>query len=219
MNIAMRLTALLLLAAPTIECAEPVEPVTKQFLRYIYGDDDITLTNICHPSDDSWMLRGAKNTNALAALATMPFAPKVTGVSSGIVGSDIYFVELRDGLVDPAFNLDGIYQLHRQLVLRFLYASLSRDQPTLRRLVTDAGKVEIAGPKAAPGEMDQYGSIIAMMPVVRLSNAADDAKTRSVTYRIPVGEVALSLTLIKDGNTWKIDTSKTVRVPLEFFFR
>jgi hypothetical protein len=67
--------------------------------------------------------------------------------------------------------------------------------------------------------MDQYGSIIELMPVVRSSKPADDAKSRTVTYRVPLGEEALALTLIKDGSTWRIDTSKSVRVPLEFFFR
>jgi hypothetical protein len=89
----------------------------------------------------------------------------------------------------------------------------------LGRVTTDASKVKIDGPKAASGDMDQYGSILEMMPVVRASKPADDAKSRTVTYRVPIGEEALTLTLIKDGNTWKIDTSKTVRVPLEFFFR
>jgi hypothetical protein len=65
--------------------------------------------------------------------------------------------------------------------------------------------------------MDQYGSIIETMPVVRSSRAADDAKTRTVTYRVPMGDAALALTLVKDGSTWKVDTSKSVRVPLEFF--
>jgi len=131
----------------------------------------------------------------------------------------IYFIELRDGLVDPAFNLDGIYLMHRQLVLRFIYSTLEGDQTMLGRLATDASKIQIVGPKAAPGDMDQYGSIIEMMPVVRSSRAADDAKTRTVTYRVPMGDAALALTLVKDGSTWKVDTSKSVRVPLEFFFR
>ena len=60
------------------------------------------------------------------------------------------------------FKLDGISVMHRQLVLRFLYAA---------------------------------------------------------TYRVPIGDEALTLTLLKEGSTWKIDTSKSVRVPLEFFFR
>ena len=216
MRTALRLIALLLLVTPA---AQSAEPVAKQFLRYVYGADGIALTNICHSSDDLWMLRGARNTNALAALNTLQFDAKGTGVVSGIVGTDIYFVELRDGRVDPAFNLDGIYMMHRKLVLMFLYASLSGDQTTLRRLSTDASKVQIVGPKAAPGDMDQYGSIIEMMPVVRASKPVEDAKSRTVTYRVPLGDAALSLTLVKDGNTWKVDTSKTIRVPLEFFFR
>ncbi len=216
MNTIIRLIALLSVSASVAQCAEPV---AKQFLRYIYGADGINLTNVCHPSDDSWMLRGDKNANALTALDTEKITSKSTGVTSGVLGTDVYFIEMRDGKVDPAFNLNGIYLLHRQLILRFLYSSLERDQPTLRRLVTDASKVQILGPKAAPGDMDQYGSIIELMPVVRSSKSADDVKSKTVTYRVPVGDVALSLTLVKDGNTWKIDTSKTVRVPLEFFFR
>src|SRR4029450_13302985 len=65
----------------------------------------------------------------------------------------------------PTFNLDGIYVMHRQLVLRFIYSALSQNRGMLGRLVTDASKVKIDGPKAAPGDMDQYGSIIELMPV------------------------------------------------------
>jgi hypothetical protein len=216
MNNTIRLIALFLFTAPI---AQSAEPVARQFLRYMYGADDINVTNICHHSDDLWMVRGARNTNALAALNAEKIEAKRTGVSSGVLGTDIYFIELRDGLVDPAFNLDGIYLMHRQLVLRFIYSTLSRDQTMLGRLSTDAGRIQIVGPTAAPGDMDQYGSIIEMMPVVRSSRAADDAKTRTVTYRVPMGDTALALTLVKDGSTWKVDTSKTVRVPLEFFFR
>jgi len=132
---------------------------------------------------------------------------------------DIYFIETRDGKVDPAFKLDGIYILHRQLVLQFLYAALSQNRRMHGRLATDSSKVRIVGPKAPPGDMDQYGSILQMMPVVRSSKPADDAKSRTVSYRVPIGDEALKLTLRKDGSTWKIDTSRTVQVPLGFFFR
>jgi hypothetical protein len=216
MKIIIQFFALLLVSVSVAQCAEPA---AKQFLRYIYGADGIELTNVCHPSDDAWMLRGAKNTNALAELDTLKISAKPTGITSGLVGRDIYFIETRDGRVDPAFNLDGIYVMHRQLVLHFLYAALSQNRGILGRVTTDASKVKIDGPKAAPGDMDQYGSILEMMPVVRSSKPADDAKSRTVTYRVPIGEEALTLTLLKDGSTWKIDTSKTVRVPLEFFFR
>jgi len=216
MKSTLTLIALLVLIAPAVQSAEPV---AKQFLRYIYGADDIDVTNICHPSEDLWMARGAKNTNALAALNAEKIESKRTGVLSGVLGTDIYFIELRDGLVDPAFSLDGIYLTHRQLVLRFIYSTLSRDQTMLGRLATDASKIQIVGPKAARGDMDQYGSIIEMMPVVRSSRTADDAKTKTITYRVPMGDTALALTLVKDGSSWKVDTSKPVRVPLEFFFR
>jgi hypothetical protein len=216
MNTTARFIVALLVFLST---AQGAEPVAKKFLRYIYGADDIELTNVCHLSEDVWMLRGAKNVSALAELDSLKMNAKPTGITSGLVGRDIYFIETRDGKVDPAFNLDGIYVLHRQLVLQFIYAALSQNRGMLGRVATDASKIKIDGPKAAPGDMDQYGSIIEMMPVVRSSKPADDAKNRTVTYRVPIGEKALTLTLVKDGSTWKIDTSKSVSVPLEFFFR
>ena len=73
MNIIIRLFAALLVSVSAARCAEPV---TKQFLRYIYGADGVELTNICLPSDDAWMLRGAKDTNALAALDCLKIASK-----------------------------------------------------------------------------------------------------------------------------------------------
>ena len=157
MKVILWAVALVVASVAGGQCAEPV---TKQFLRFVYGADGIEITNICHPSDDAWMLRGAKNPSALAQLDAMTITGKVTGVTSGILGRDIYFVETREGKVDPAFNLDGIYVMHRQLVLRFLYAALLQDRAMLGRLVTDASKVQVAGPKAAGGDMDQYGSIL-----------------------------------------------------------
>ena len=217
LNILTRLFAVLLFSVSSARCATPA--AARQFLRYIYGADDIELGEICLPSEDAWMLHGAKNTDALAELDHLKIDAKSSGVISGLVGRDIYFIETRDGKVDPAFNLDGVYLLHRQLVLHFLYAALSGDRELLGRMSTDAGKVKIVGPKAPPGDMDQYGSILEMMPVLRSSKPADDAKSRTVTYRVPIGNEALALTLLKDGSTWKIDTSKTVRISLEFFFR
>ncbi len=216
MTTIIRLFAVLLVMTSTTQAAEPA---AKQFLRYIYGADGIELSNLCHPSDDAWMLRGAKDTNALLALDSLKITSKSTGITSGLVGTDIYFVETRDGKVDPTFNLEGIYALHRQLIHQFVCSALSQNREMLGRLVTDASKVKIDGSKAAPGDMDQYGSIIELMPVVRSSKPADDAKSRRVTHRVAIGEEALTLTLVKDGSTWKIDTSQTVRVLLEFFFR
>lgn len=221
MKHAHRLFALLLLAAPL---AHGAEPPAKQFLRYIYGADGINLVDISHPSADLWMVRGAKNPQALTALDSQKIEPKRAGVYSGVIraseqGPDLYFIEVRDGLVDPAFNLDQIYFMHRQLVLHFIYSALGNDSTTLGRLVTHESGVEITGPRAPSGEMGQYGEIIQMMPVVRSSNPVDDEKSRSITYRVPIGDTAVMLTLVKQGNTWKVDTSKKVQLPLEFFFR
>jgi hypothetical protein len=221
MKYTLKLIALVMLAAPA---AQGAEPAAKQFLRYIYGAEGINLADISHPSVDLWMLRGAKNAVVLAALDAAKIEARRTGVISGILkasenGPDLYFIETRDGLVDPAFNLDGVYFLHRQLVLHFIYAALGNDDTTLRRLATDDTKIEIVGPRAQPGEMGQYGSIIQMMPVVRSSNPGSDSESRNITYRVPVGDTPLLLTLVKQGSTWKIDTSNKVRVPLEGFFR
>jgi hypothetical protein len=198
MTTIIRFFAVLLIST---SAAQAAEPVAKQFLRYVYGADGVDVAKICHPSDDLWMLRGAKNTNALAAIDDLKISSKSSGVTSGLVGRDIYFVETRDGKVDPAFSLDGTYFTHRQVILHFIYSALSRDNRMLGQLVTDASKVKIVGPKAAGGDMDQYGSIIELMPVVRSSKPADDAKSRTVTYRIPIGEEILTLTLVKDGST------------------
>jgi hypothetical protein len=218
MNSIIRPFAVLLVS---VCAARGAEPAGKQFLRYIYGGDGVELGSICLPSDDAWMLRGAKNTNALAALDSLRIASKPTGITSGLLGGDMYFIETRDGKVDPALNLDAINTMHRQLVLRFVYSALSQNQSMIRQLVTDAGKVKVDGPKDAPpgGDMDVYGPIIAQLPVVRSSKPQDDAKSRTVTYRVPMGEEPLTLILVKEGSTWKIDTSKPVRVPLEFFYR
>lgn len=216
MRFIARLVTVLLVSATF---ARSAEPVTKQFLRYVYGEEGIVVSDICHHSDDIWMLRGDRNAEALSVLRGWEIPSKSTGVTSGSIGTHIYFIETRDGKVDPTFNLDSIHVLHRQLVLHFLYAALSNDRATLMRLVTDASKVTVDGPVAPPGETAQLGSILGMLPVVRSSDPAEDAKRKKITYRVPVGEEILSLTLVKKGSTWKIDTTKDITVPLEFFHR
>ena len=211
---------LLILARPT----SAAESVAAQFLRYIYGAGDVNLTQICVPSDDVWMLPGATNAAALQAIAAEKLdATKQDGILSGVIrygqGQDLYFVELRGGKVDPTMNLDGIYMIHRQIVLRFLMAALTRDNSMLDRFVTDRRNLDIVGPKAARGDMDVYGEVISSFPVVRSSKPADDAKSKTITYRVPLGDKGLLLTLKKEGSTWKIDTGKKLTVPMEYFFR
>ena len=218
MNIAIRLFAIFFMSASVARCAEPV---AQQFLRYLYGADNVEITNICLPWEDAWMLHGAKNTNALAALDLVKIASKPTGITSGLLGPDMYCIETRNNKVDPGFNLDGVYMKHRQIVLRFIYSALSQNQEMLRQLVTDSSRVKIDGPKEAapPGDMDVYGPIIEQLPVVRCSTPQDDVQSRTVTYRVPIGEEALTLTLIKNGSTWKIDTTKSIRLSLKFFYQ
>jgi len=218
MRISAYLLLLILLIARNAVCEEPV---AKQFLQFMFGAEGIDAGKICLPSDDLWMLPGAKNTNGLLELDAQKFDPKKrNGIVSGVIaGEAIYFVDLRDGKVDPAFMIDGIKNLHRQVVLEFLYHSLTRNQSALERLTTDPSKVEIVGKKAAPGDMDQYGEIIAAFPVIRVSTPLEDAKAKTITYKVPLGENGLALTLVKVGSAWKIDTAKKVTVPLEFFFR
>ena len=196
-------------------------PVAKKFLQFLHGADGVNVTNLCLPTADLWMLAGAKNTNLLEALDAEKFdAKKQNGIVSGILGGEaLYFFELKDGKVDPAFPLDGIRSVHRQVIMAFLYHSLRHDKSMLDRVATDASKVDIVGKKAAGGDMDQYASILELIPVIRSSKPEDDTKTKSVTYRVPLGETGLSLTLIKKDDMWKINTANGVKVPLEFFFR
>jgi len=196
------------------------EPAAKHYMRWIYGADNVDLAKVCQSHPDLWMLRGERNAGALAALdrSKIDFA-KRDGIISGVLGTDIVFVEVRDGLVNPAFSLEGVHALHRQLVLMFLCHCLDGDTDVMKRLVTDPANVEIGGNKAAPGDMDQYAGILALVPVLRSSRPEEDARTKSVTYRVPLGEQGLALTLVKKGSTWRVDTSKKVVVPMEFFFR
>ncbi|MEZ6058551.1 MAG: hypothetical protein R3C01_17760 [Planctomycetaceae bacterium] len=216
MKLTLSFLALMLVSATAAHCAEPA---AKQFLRYLYGAEGIELADVCHPSDDAWMLRGTRNEGALAELNRLKFTDKPSGITSGVIRSDMFFVETRDGKVDPAFNLSGIYSTHRQLVHFFVYACLSQNRDLIERLTTDATKVKLDGPKAASGELGHYGAIIETLPVIRSSQPVDDAKSKTVTYRIPLGDEGVSLTLVRQGGTWKVDTSTAVQVPLEFFFQ
>ena len=173
--------------------ARAQEPVAKQFLRHLYGAEGIDIARICHPSDDLWMLGGARDSEALDAIEGIRIDTARNGVVSGVVRSTMYFFELRDGLVDASYALDGVYLYHRRLVMEFLYACLAHEMESLERMTTDAGKVRILGPAPPSGEMAQYASIIELIPVVRASTPAKDASLHSVTYRVPLGDRGLSL--------------------------
>ena len=200
------------------EWAGPVE-TAKDFLSFAYGKE-VDINTLCLPNDDLWMLSGKSNPEALKALESAKIKAKGTGVTIDIIGRDIAVVELRDGKVDASFNLESVYGIHRRLILNFIYASLLQEKETLARLVTHPGNVSFGkAPKAGYGDMDQYGEILSLLPVIRSSQPASDKQSRSITYRLPLGPEGVSLRLGKNDNTWKVDTSSKLTVPLEFFFK
>ena len=60
-----------------------------------------------------------------------------------------------------------------------------------------------------------------MVPGAKNPESIREAKaaSKSITYRMPIGEKGFELTLVKKGSTWKIDSSKKISVPLKFFFQ
>jgi hypothetical protein len=198
--------------------AGPAE-TAKEFFSFAYGKE-VDIKALCHPHHDLWMLKGGRNDEALKAIESAEFKVKSSGVMIDLIGRDIAMVELRDGKVDPSFNLETVYGMHRRLILSFIYAALPQESETIARLVTHPKNVSLGkAPKVSYGDMDQYGEIIALLPVVRSSQPESDKQSHSITYRMPLGSDGLSLRLVKNGNTWKIDTSTKVTVPLEFFFK
>ena len=193
---------------------------TRQFLRALYGDPEVDLAKICHPHDDLWMLPGAKHEVGLAAVDAEEIRIGETGVFTALINQDLCVVELRDGKVDAAFNLRTTAFVQWRTVLQFLHACLLQDRDQLAHLTTHPGNVSFGkAPATAPGDMDVYEELLGLLPVVRSSNPVDDAKSRSVTYRVPIGPQGYAIRLIRDGSAWKIDTSKKTAVPMEFFYR
>lgn len=192
--------------------------VAKEFLAYAYGKEGVNIQELCLPHDDLWMLRGLPNPSGLKAVDGVEIKLKQSGVFIGVVGRDMAVVELKGGKVDATYNLEMIYGLQRRLILDFLYSSLLQDKEALARIVTVPANISFGkAPKAGYGDMDQYGEILGMLPVVRLSKSDSDKESRSITYRVPLAPEGLALRLVKQGNTWKIDTSTKLTVPLEFF--
>jgi hypothetical protein len=108
-----RMLILLTLMAHTTCVGATPETVAKQFLKYQYGADGISIQEICHPHDDVWMLRGECNPEGIKAVDSERIAMKDPGVLARVIGQDLCIVEIRQGKVDPSFNLDMVYGLHR----------------------------------------------------------------------------------------------------------
>lgn len=192
----------------------------EQYLRYIYGADDIAIETACWPNDDLWMARGQKNPASLAEIERRKVSPGRNEVIWEAINGALCIIEMRDGKVDVRFLLDQIYFQHRELIVRLVHATLSQDRETLELVTTKAANVKFGGAKPVPaGDMDVYEEIIARLPVVRVSTPASDKVSRSVSYRVPLGANGLVLRLVKKGSTWLVDTDSPVEIPLEFFFR
>lgn len=192
----------------------------NSFLRYVYGADGIDPQTLCWPNDDVWMLRGAKNPEGLAQLEAEKIAHGSNEVLWENIQNALCMVEVRDGKVDPAYMLEQVYTLHRQLVLHFVYASLRQDQEMLARLTTNAKNVNFGRAKpAARSDMDVYEGIIALIPVLRASTPAADKLSKTVSYRVPLGKKGFTITLVKQGSTWRVQTDAKTTIPLEFFFQ
>ena len=195
------------------------EAAGKQFLRFIYDGDANDIAKICITTNDLWMLPGRKDDAALKMIGEMDDSEFKNGVVSGMLGTSFYFFEIRDDLVDPTFYLESVYTLHRRLARQFLLSSLTQNERTLGRFATHPGKITFSGDKVNMAEVGVYGEAIGSFPVVRTSKPEEDAKSRSVTYRLPLGTGGLELKMIKSNSFWKIDTSDGLTVPLEFFSR
>jgi len=218
----MKKSALLLFLALTTAAFAAPKPaeVVRSFMAYQYGGDVPEIAQLCTPNSDLWMLRGPDQPKKRAALSQLEVKIGSTGVFMDLVQQDICIVELKDGRVDPQFNLALVYRMHQQLVLQFLYQSLLQDTQELSPLVTNMANVSFGGaPKASMGDMDVYANILSLIPVVRASPPEADAKSQSVSYRLPLGDEIFTVRIVRRDGTWKIDTDKKITVPLKYFWR
>lgn len=208
---------LLGLACAVAAFAKPAD-TARQFLSHLYGAD-VDITSLCHPHDDLWMLRGAPNPAGQQAVAQADIKAPATGVFASLIERDFCVLEFRDGKVDARLNLESTYTQHRQLILQFLYFSLLQDKKELAQLVTDVRKVSFGRVKAASwGDMDVYEGLLAVLPMRRASQPAQDRETQSVTYLLPLGKDGFLVKLVKPAGAWKIDTSAKTVVPLDLFW-
>jgi hypothetical protein len=213
-------TLLFLMVVATASAARKPDDAARDFLMYQYGKSVPDISEICLPSEDIWMLQGKVQPEQQRLVGSLKISVRATGLFMDSVDRDICIVEMKDGKVDPSFNLEGVYGIHRRLVVQFFYFSLLQDRKELVRLVTDIKNVSFGKvKKAAYGDMDVYSGILGFLPVVRSSAPRSDAASKSVNYRMPLGEEIFEVRVIKRDGAWRIDTSKSVIVPLQYFWR
>ena len=210
------LSVLYLANIPAVRASDAAE----KFLSYIFGAEDVAIENATWPNDDLWMLHGRKNEAGVAEIAQAKISRSNNVVLWEMIQNALCIVEVRDGKVDPGFSLDQIYVRHREMILRFVDASLTQDKDALGKLTTNASNVKFGRAKPpAMGDLDQYQEIIGHLPIVRISQPAADKLSKSVSYRVPLGSKGLTLRLVKRDGSWRIDSDSKIEVPLEFLFQ
>ncbi len=216
----IRIACLLVSLSLPLVCFSSPEDALKQYLKYVYGDSSVRADEALHANPDNWMIAGELNADTISLIEESEFIVSDPGVFNGAVGRDLIFVEFKDGKAEPGFMLEGIYSIHRQLILKFLYEALLQNDRALKRFVTNSDNINFGRVPAAPyGDMDVYAGILGLIPIVRSSDPTEDARKNSITYRLPLSQAGFELTLVKKGNSWKIDTSEEVILPMEFFWR
>jgi hypothetical protein len=207
----------MLLAAESFASAGDV---AKKYVMFTYGEKFDDVSSFVHSNPDTWMIPGERNPSAIALVKDANIKLNDPGVYSGFIGRDLIFLEVYDGKVNPAYSLSSIYSLQKRLVLEFFYASLLQNKNRLKGMVTNIENIDFGGAtKASYGDMDVYAQILGILPILRSSDPSNDIKSKSVTYKVPLGKNGFELKLVKIGNTWKVDSRENLNVPLEFFFR
>lgn len=196
------------------------DDAASSYLAYRFGGSATVGERHIHPNPDNWMLAGPLNRAAIQELQKDPEDFSKSGTYLTTIANTIVFIEIRDRKVDPTVNLEALYLKQKQLVARFLYSCLLQDKTELAKLVTHPENVTFGGaPAVGGGDMDQYSVILAEMPPYRISTPVEDSKTRTVTYRVPIGSKGFLVNLLLKEGAWKIDTQAKTDVPLGIFFQ
>ncbi len=168
------------------------DSVATQYLRHIYGAEDVDIAKVCWSHDDLWMIQGQKNAGGLEQLARKKIEHGANEVLWEKIQNALCIVEIRGGKADPRFLIDQIYQLHRQLILQFIYASLTQDLATLKGLTTQPSNVKFGRTKPpAMGDLDVYQELIGGLPIARISTSVNDKDSRSITSGCRLGKTVL----------------------------
>ncbi|MFK7785258.1 MAG: hypothetical protein AB8B56_09085 [Crocinitomicaceae bacterium] len=209
---------ILSIAAAT--CYGSNEDTVRKYIAYTYGNTEVDMSDICHEHPDNWMIQGNEKKEVEPLIQNLKISITDPGIFTTVLGRDLIFTEIRNGKIDTTFNREGIYTIHKQLILMFLYHSLLQDEEQIKGLVTDVSNISFGSfPKAGYGDMDVYAGILNNLPIHRTSDPLSDSKTQTITYRLPLGKNGFELTLLKLENTWKIDSHEKIETPMEFFWR